>query len=146
MSSSQSTISRRTLAKGVGWTVPTVLVAGAAPAYAASPCDPITDIDAKTYDYAVAVTSSTSYSYAIRSTTHMKGNGTVADSFRPYVLESPVDDWRDTGNVRLSFTGAVTSFDVTYWNQADSVPPTGQPVDGDQAIFFTDFTFSYRPC
>ena len=72
----------------------------------------------------------------------MKGNGTVADPFRPYVLESPVDDWRDTGNVRLSFTGAVTSFDVTYWNQTEG---SGAAIDGDQAVFFTDFTFSYRP-
>lgn len=104
----------------------------------------ITDVDSAAYDFidAVGIESPSSFTASAAYPGFVAGSGTNANPFYP--LNSDLREPNDQGgaNVRVSFP-SVTTFSVSYWNQ---IGTSRRDVDGDQGIFFTDFTLTYKPC
>ena len=107
----------------------------------------ITDIDSTRNDFAdaVAVTSAAAFtsSKADSSSSGLQGVGTVADPWRPWTTDNPVNNSATNGNVTVRFTSQVTSFQIHYWNQTAA---SYASVDGDQKIFISNLSLTYNAC
>lgn len=105
----------------------------------------ITDIDSTTDDFydAVAITSSTPYTWTKKDSSFLYGTGSLTDPWHPRYNDTGVPDSSTTGNVTITFTQPVTTFDLVYWN----ITPYYDPyIDGDQRVFVSNLQFTYNAC
>lgn len=69
------------------------------------------------------------------------GNGSAGSPWHCGNHNTPVDDTSSAGNVVVTFTGPVRSFQIRYWNSATSLGS----IDTDQGIYLAGFEFSATP-
>ncbi|QIM21215.1 hypothetical protein G7075_08865 [Phycicoccus sp. HDW14] len=96
----------------------------------------MTDIDALTGDFVDMVELSGTFTYA-HATTRTTGAGTVASPFRN-TQNGDVANTSNNGNVTITYPGAITSFQLTYWNAVTSY----SGVDRNQIVTIADMAFS----
>lgn len=105
----------------------------------------ITDIDSTYNDFwdAVALTSPTPYTAAKASATQVTGSGTVTNPWQAANNNLPVPETSTAGNVRVTFSAPLTTFEIHYWNRTALFSST---IDGDQGIFISNLQLTYNAC
>lgn len=106
----------------------------------------ITDVDSNGSQYRDAVMLTSGFTELSKPNTVI-GAGTQANPYRPAGDQTPTNDATGSaGNVRVRYTGTISSFTITYWNQSANLgSPTGN-TNNQQAIFLSGLTFDYDPC
>ena len=103
----------------------------------------LTDIDSASGDFLDAVQLTPGFTWSSRAT-GLTGVGTPGDPFKQKTSDVNADNSSSgAGNVTITYPGPLTTFTLSYGNQAASFA-TG--VDQDQVVTMTNIAFDYKPC
>lgn len=103
----------------------------------------LTDIDSASGDFLDAVQLSPGFAFR-DAAAGLTGVGTAASPFKQKTADVNADNSSSgAGNVTITYPGPLTTFTVSYGNQAASFA-TG--VDQDQVVTITNIAFDYMPC
>lgn len=78
--------------------------------------------------------------YSAQKAAGLLGAGTVADPWRMQNTNNSIDTTSSAGNVRVTYSGPVTSITLSFYNGAHN------NAKGQHAIYLNDFTFTAKGC
>lgn len=106
----------------------------------------LTDIDSASFDFWDVVQPSSGY-VVVSKGDNVSQDDTGIDGGTRFYYAGPNNEIDDTtgsaGNLTLRYPAPISSFTLTYWNDAGQIDDT---IDSNQNLYVSDLTFTYESC